>query len=128
MSMITSLISVRLLAPSAGERRRLNAGRVLRKAPGVIPLDIICKRAEHLGTVEAANEQEAIEKAAKYFIPPERHNRIPVEEMGKSRDYRRALNPSSACAVPRAPSLPPFALGLGGALGGARVPWLIGYG
>jgi hypothetical protein len=43
-------------------------------------VDIIRKRAEHLGTIEAANEKEAIEKAAKEFdIPPERQNRITVE-------------------------------------------------
>ena len=34
-------------------------------------VDIIRKRAEHLGTVEAATEKEAIEKAAERFdIPP----------------------------------------------------------
>jgi hypothetical protein len=34
-------------------------------------VDIIRKRSEHLGTVEAATEKEAIEKAAKRFeIPP----------------------------------------------------------
>jgi hypothetical protein len=42
-------------------------------------VDIIRKRAEHLGTVEAA-----IEKAAERFeIPPERRNRIAVQKMGK---------------------------------------------
>ena len=46
------------------------------------PLACIRKRAEHLGTVEAASEKEAIEKAAKQFdIPPERKNRIAVEKM-----------------------------------------------
>jgi hypothetical protein len=40
-------------------------------------VDIIRKRAEHLGTVEAASEKEAIEKAAKRFdIPPDRRNRL----------------------------------------------------
>ena len=47
-------------------------------------VDIIRKRAEHLGTVEAATEKEAIEKAAKQFdIPPERENRIEVEKVSK---------------------------------------------
>ena len=47
-------------------------------------VDIIRKRAEHLGTVEAANERQAIEKAAKEFeIPPERQNRIVVERVSK---------------------------------------------
>ena len=50
-------------------------------------VDIIRKRAEHLGTVETADAQEAIEKAAKEFdIPPERRNRITVEKMSKSKD------------------------------------------
>jgi hypothetical protein len=36
-------------------------------------VDVIRKRAEHLGTVEAATEKKAVEKAAKQFdIPPER--------------------------------------------------------
>jgi hypothetical protein len=47
-------------------------------------VDIIRRRAEHLGTVDAATEKEAIEKAAKAFeIPPERQNRIVVEKMSK---------------------------------------------
>ena len=47
-------------------------------------VDIIRKRAEHLGTVEAANERQAIEKAAKEFeIPPEQQNRIVVEKVSK---------------------------------------------
>ena len=47
-------------------------------------VDIIRKRAEHLGTVEAANEKEAIEKAAKLFnIPPERQNRIVAAKVSK---------------------------------------------
>ena len=50
-------------------------------------VDIIRRRAEHLGTVEAATEKEAIAKAAKEFdIPPERQNRITVEKMSKSKD------------------------------------------
>jgi 1,2-phenylacetyl-CoA epoxidase PaaB subunit len=49
-------------------------------------VDIIRKRAEHLGTVEAANEKEAIEKAAERFdIPPERHNRIAVQKSARIR-------------------------------------------
>ena len=50
-------------------------------------VDIIRKRAEHLGTIEAANEKEAIEIAAKEFdIPTERQNRITVEKVSKSKD------------------------------------------
>jgi hypothetical protein len=50
-------------------------------------VDILRHRAEHLGTVEAANEKEAIEKAAKEFgIAPERRNRIVVEKVSKSKD------------------------------------------
>ena len=50
-------------------------------------VDIIRKRAERLGTIEAANEKEAIEKAAKEFdIPPERQNRIVVERMSKNKN------------------------------------------
>ena len=45
-------------------------------------VDIIRKLAEHLGTVEAATEKEAIEKAAKRFdIPLGRRNRIVVQKM-----------------------------------------------
>ena len=48
---------------------------------------IIRKHAEHLGTVEAASEKEAIEKAAKLFdIPPDRRNRITVQKISKNRD------------------------------------------
>src|SRR5262245_11108783 len=40
-------------------------------------VEIIRKRAEHLGTVEAPNEKAAIEKAAETFhIPQERRNRF----------------------------------------------------
>ena len=50
-------------------------------------VDIVRKCAEHLGTVEAATEKEAIEKAAERFeIPPERRNRIAVQRMGKEKD------------------------------------------
>jgi hypothetical protein len=50
-------------------------------------VDIIRRRAEHLGTVEAANKQEAIKIAAKEFdIPPERQNRITVEKVSTSKD------------------------------------------
>jgi hypothetical protein len=50
-------------------------------------VDIVRKCAEHLGTVEAATEKEAIEKAAERFeIPPERRNRIVVQRMGKDKD------------------------------------------
>ena len=50
-------------------------------------VDIIRKRAEHLGTIEAATEKEAIEKAAERFeIPPDRRNRIAGQKMGKDKD------------------------------------------
>jgi hypothetical protein len=50
-------------------------------------VDIIRKRAEQLGTVEAANEKQAIEKAIKKFdIPPERRNRIVVQKIAKGDD------------------------------------------
>ena len=50
-------------------------------------VDIIRKCAERLGTIEAANEKEAIEKAAKEFdIPPERQNRITLEIAGHQRN------------------------------------------
>ena len=50
-------------------------------------VDIIRKRAEHLGTVEAVDAQEAIKVAAREFnIPPERQNRIAVERLSKSKD------------------------------------------
>jgi hypothetical protein len=46
-------------------------------------VDIIRKRAEHLGTIEAANEKEALTKAAKEFdIPPERRNRLVAQKIG----------------------------------------------
>ena len=46
-------------------------------------VDIIRKRAEHLGTIEAASEREALEKAAKEFdIPPERRNRLVAQKIG----------------------------------------------
>jgi hypothetical protein len=50
-------------------------------------VDIIRKRAERLGTIEAANEKEAIEKVAREFdIPPARRNRITVERVSKRDD------------------------------------------
>ncbi len=50
-------------------------------------VDVIRKHAEHLGTVEATTEKEAIEKAAERFeIPPERRNRIAVQKMTKDKD------------------------------------------
>ena len=50
-------------------------------------IEIIRKRAERLGTIEAASEKEAIEKAAERFeIPTERRNRIAVQKMGKDKD------------------------------------------
>jgi hypothetical protein len=54
----------------------------VKNAPLVV--DIIRKRAEHLGTVEAKDEAEAIAKAAKLFaIEPARQNRISVNKIGK---------------------------------------------
>jgi hypothetical protein len=50
-------------------------------------VDILRKRAEHLGTVDATTEKEAIEKAAERFeIPPDRRNRIAVQKMGQEKD------------------------------------------
>jgi hypothetical protein len=50
-------------------------------------VNIIRKRAEHLGTVEAPNANEAIREAIKRFeIPPERQNRITVEKLSKRDD------------------------------------------
>jgi hypothetical protein len=50
-------------------------------------VDIIRKRAEHLGTVEAANANEAIKIAAERFdIPPERQNRIAVQKVSTGKD------------------------------------------
>jgi hypothetical protein len=45
-------------------------------------VDIIRKRAEHLGTVEAPNEKEAIKFAIEQFrIEPARRNRITVTKI-----------------------------------------------
>ena len=50
-------------------------------------VDIIRKKAEHLGVVDAPNEKAAIEKAAALFnIPPERRNRIVVARISKRDD------------------------------------------
>jgi hypothetical protein len=50
-------------------------------------VEILRHRAERLGTVEAANANEAIQIAAKEFdIPPELRNRIAVEKVSKSED------------------------------------------
>ena len=47
-------------------------------------VDIIRKRAEHLGEVDAPDEQAAIKRAAEVFdIPVERQNRISVRKLGK---------------------------------------------
>ena len=45
-------------------------------------VDIIRKRAEHLGTVEAASEKAV----GRFEIPPERRNRIAVQKMTKDKD------------------------------------------
>jgi hypothetical protein len=56
-------------------------------------VDIIRKCAERLGTIEAANEKEAIEKAAKEFdIPPERQNRIVAKISASSLRPSRQLS------------------------------------
>jgi hypothetical protein len=48
-------------------------------------VDIIRKRAEHLGEVDAPDEQAAIKRAAEVFnIPVERQNRISVRKISKS--------------------------------------------
>ena len=50
-------------------------------------VDIIRKRAEHLGTVDAATEKDAIDKAFERFeIRPDRRNRIAVQKMSKDKD------------------------------------------
>jgi hypothetical protein len=50
-------------------------------------VDIIRGKAQHLGTVDAATEKEAIEKAVEEFdIPPERQNRITVQRISKGKD------------------------------------------
>jgi hypothetical protein len=47
-------------------------------------VDIIRAHAEHLGTVEAANDKEAIDKAVIQFdIPPERKDRIVVQRVSR---------------------------------------------
>ena len=47
-------------------------------------VDIIRKRAEHMGEVDAPDEQAAIKRAAEVFdIPPERQNRISVRKISK---------------------------------------------
>jgi hypothetical protein len=47
-------------------------------------VDIIRKRAEHLGEVEAPDEKAAIKKAAELFdIPPPRRNRVTVTRINK---------------------------------------------
>jgi hypothetical protein len=47
-------------------------------------VDIIRKRVQHLGTVEAKTEKEAIQEAIKTFrIEPARQNKIAVTNIGK---------------------------------------------
>jgi hypothetical protein len=49
-------------------------------------LDLIRKRAEHLGTVEANTDKEAIQAAIKEFeIEPARQNRITVTKLDERR-------------------------------------------
>jgi hypothetical protein len=50
-------------------------------------VDIIRKRAEHLGTVAAKTEKEAIAAAIKQFeIEPARRNRVAVSKIGTAID------------------------------------------
>jgi hypothetical protein len=51
-------------------------------------VDILRKRAEHLGTIEAANAKEAIEKAAERFeVPPALQNRLTASKVrGREKD------------------------------------------
>ena len=50
-------------------------------------VDIIRNRTQHLGTVEAANEKQAIEQAIKQFhIEPARRNRIVVTKISERDD------------------------------------------
>jgi hypothetical protein len=50
-------------------------------------VDILRHRAERLGTVEAANAQEALKIASKEFdIPPDLQNRIVVEKVSEDKD------------------------------------------
>ena len=73
--------------------RQQSLSQVRRRMPRW-SVDIIRKRAERLGTIEAANEKEAIEKAAKEFdIPPERQNRIVVQRMSKNKNQRTVPSP-----------------------------------
>ena len=45
-------------------------------------VDIIRRRAEHLGTIEAPNDKEAIQKAIERFaVQPELQNRLVVQKM-----------------------------------------------
>ena len=50
-------------------------------------VDYVGKVLRTLGSIDAATEKEAIEKAAKLFnIPPERQNRITVTKISKRGD------------------------------------------
>ena len=50
-------------------------------------VDLIRKRAEHLGTVTAATEKEAIAVAVKRFeIEPARQNRVAVSKITNKND------------------------------------------
>ena len=64
-------------ASAAGEPDREGLPLMARRR-----IEILRKRAERLGTIEAASEKEAVEKAAKEFdIPPERQNWIVVQKI-----------------------------------------------
>jgi hypothetical protein len=62
------------------------------KAQALMPrwrVDIIRKRAEHLGTVDAVTEKEAIERAAERLDIPRDRRRIAVQKIGKDKDWPR---------------------------------------
>jgi hypothetical protein len=68
-------------------RTTSSADGLNRQGPVVVTrwrVDIIRAHAEHLGTVEAADDKEAIEKAVMQFgIPSERKNRVVVQRLSR---------------------------------------------
>ena len=51
-----------------------------------LSVDIIRKRAEHLGEVDAPDERAAIKWAAEVFdLPPGRQNQISVRKLGNNK-------------------------------------------
>jgi hypothetical protein len=62
---------------------------------------LIRSRTQHLGTVVAATEKEAIREAIKQFeIEPARQNRITVTRISKAKINAGAIAPMQAPAVP----------------------------